>query len=49
MWQTVLEAALDRSIYFSFDRDLARIFAYRRDAISQIFAAPIAEARRGAS
>ena len=49
MWQTVLSAALDGSIYFSFDRDLARIFAYRRDAIAAMFAAPTAEARRRAS
>jgi hypothetical protein len=49
MWQTVLSVALDGSIYFSFDRDLARIVAYRRDAIAAIFAAPTAEARRRAS
>ena len=48
MWQTVLNAALDRSI-FSFGRGLARIFAYRRDAIAAMFAAPTAEARRRAS
>ena len=48
MWQTVLDAALDRSI-FSFGRGLARIFAYRRDAIALLLAAPTTEARRRAS